>query len=390
MREIREEEILIILNRKYSKNPMFLVLYLFFLILILGACSQKEKVNLKVPVKNVKPKTPVISAVGQKWKFPISIPEGEFSKLVGWLSETKVLYITNLEQTSSLYRYDLLTGKSELIYKSENPIIKVVISPSKKSILIHASQSASEGLVTIIDIKGTEILKKSFPSYELAFEWNPYNETQVLVTKFAEDWSFQVLLIDLKKTNTSELDVPQPFVKWIDGNEIAFINWAEDSPSLFGPLHVKNLKNGIEKTLFSSVIDFSVLRDVLMTISVNEQDQSLAIYSFFDKQKRKLFTFSMPQLTRYSDWLVPFYDYNEQNRQFITFRPLSSGEMDSYSEGFQLRTYNLKNGSSSLIMDELENEPMTLSPKGEALLYGNRFEKIIDLGAKKLYQLVKE
>lgn len=378
------------LNRKCSKNPIFLVLYLFFLILILGACSQKEQVKLKVPVKNEKPKTPVTSAVGQKWKIPISIPVGEFSKLVGWLSENKVLYITNLEQTSSIYRYDLLTGKNELIYKSEKPIIKAVISPSKNNILIHASQSASEGLVTIIDTKGTEILKKSFLSYELAFEWNPDNETQVFITKFAEDWSFQVFLLDLKKTNTSELDLPQPFIKLLDGNEIAFINWAEDSPSLFGPLTVKNLENGIEKTLFPSVMDFSVFRDVLMTISVNEQDQSLASYSFFDKQKRKLFTFSMPQLTRYSDWLVPFYDYNEQKRQFITFRPLSSGEMDSYLEGFQLLTYNFKNGSSSLIMDGLENEPIALSPTGEALLYGNRFEKIIDLGAKKIYDLVKK
>jgi hypothetical protein len=41
-------------------------------------------------------------------------------------------------------------------------------------------------------------------------------------------------------------------------------------------------------------------------------------------------------------------------------------------------------------MDGLENVPINVSPTGEALLYGNRFEKIIDLGTKKIYELIKE
>ncbi|WP_395947422.1 hypothetical protein [Bacillus sp. X1(2014)] len=378
------------MKRNSNLNPMFLVLYLFILILILGACSQNEQVKQKVPVKNEKPKPPVTTTSGDKWKLPIAIPEGEFSKLAGWLSEKQVLYITNLEQTSSIYRYNLFTGKSELIYKSEYPVINVQISPSQKSILIHASQSPSEGLVTIIDTNGSVLLQKDFPSYELAFEWNPYNESQILVTKFAEDWSFQVFLLDLGQSTTSELNVPQPFMKWITVNQIAWINWIEDQPTLLAPLTGRNLETGIEKNLFPSVINFSAFPDLLMTITINEKKQSMSSYSFFDNKLRKLFTFSMPQLTKYSDWLVPFYDYNEEKSLFTTLKPLSGGESDTYSEGFQLFTYNLKNGRSNLIMDGLENEPMILSPTGEALLYGNRYEKIIDLDGKKLYELIKE
>ncbi|MBT2726541.1 hypothetical protein J7E63_06290 [Bacillus sp. ISL-75] len=343
----------------------------------------------KVTAKNEKPKSPA-TALGNEWKLPISIPDGEFYKFVGWLSGTQVLYITNLEQTSSVYQYNLLTGKSELIYKSEYPIVNVQISPSKKRMLIHTSPSSYEGVVTIIDIKGKEQLKKSFASYELAFEWNPYKESEILITKFNEDWSFQVLLLDLNKSNTTELTLPQPFIKWKGENEVAFINWDENNPSLFAPLIDRSLENGMEKTLFSSAIDFSEFRNLLVTVSVNEQDQSMANYSFFDKEMKKLFTFSIPQLTNYSDWLVPFYDYNEQKGQFFTFSPVTSGEADSYTEGFQLLAYNPKNGSSSIIMDGLENEPILLSPTGDALLYGNQFEKIIDIKAKKIYELIKE
>jgi hypothetical protein len=390
LREIkREEEILIKLNRQESKNPILLFLPLIFLILFLGACTEKGQMKHKEPTINDKPISPV-SKQGENWKLPISIPEGEFSKLVGWLSRTQVLYITNLEQTSSVYRYDLITGKSEFIYKSDYPIVNAQISPSKKSILIHASPSSYKGMVTIIDTKGTEQLKQSFASYELVFEWNPYNESEILVTNFAEDWSFQVILLDLKKSNTTELIMSQPFIKWKDENEVAFINWDQNSPSLFAPLIKRNLGTGMAKTLVPSVINFSFFHDMLMTVSVDDQDQLKASYSFFDKKMKKLFTFSIPQLTKYSDWLVPFYDYSEQTGQFITFSPLTSGEADSYTDGFQLVTYNPKKGSSSLILPGLENEPINVSPAGNALLYGNRFEKIIDLDAKKIYELIKE
>jgi hypothetical protein len=377
------------LSRQKCNDSIFLILRLIFLVLILSACAQKEQMKQKVTAKNEKPKSPA-AALGNEWKLPISIPEGEFYKLVGWLSGTQVLYITNLEQTSSVFRYDLLTGESNFIYKSEFPIVNVQISPSKKRLLIHSSPSSYEGEVTIIDTKGKELLKKSFASFELAFEWNPYQESEILVSKFDEDWSFQLFLLDLKSGNTTELNFPQPFIKWTNESEVALINWDENSPSLSAPLLVENLETGTEKTLFPSVINFSAYHDLSMTISVNEQDQTLANYSFFDKEMKKLFAFSIPQLSNYSDWLVPFYDYNDLKGQFITFSPLSSGEADSYTDGFQLLAYNLKTGSRTLIKEGLENEPINLSPSGDALLYGNRYEKVIDIKAKKIYELIKE
>jgi hypothetical protein len=362
---------------------------LIFLSLLICACTNKEGSKPKTPAKNDNSHA-TLPTLGSGWKLPISIPEGEFYKLGGWLEENQVLYITNLEQTSSVYRYNLLSGKSEIIYKSEQPIVNVQISPSKEYILIHSSPSSFEGLITIIDTLGSVRRQESFASYELVFEWNPYNESEVLVSKFFEDWTFQVVLLDINNSEITELSLPQPFNKWVDAKDIAYINWSENGPSLFAPLIVKGVENDIEKTVFPNVLQFSTFRDLLMTISVNEQDQSMATYSFFDNNIKRLFSFSIPHLTKYSDWLVPFYDYNRTKGQFITFRPLNSAEVDSYNDGFLLLTYNLKNGSNKLIMEGLENEPVDFSPSGEAILYGNRFEKIIDVNAKKIYEFIKE
>lgn len=357
--------------------------------LLSTACADKQQPKLKTNVKKETLKETTHHEEAD-WKLPISITAGEFYMLGGWLSDTEVLYITNLEQTSSVYRYDLLSGKSKLIYKSEYPIVTIKISPSKKNILIHSSPSSYEGVVTIIDENGNEQMKQSFASYELDFEWNLFNESQILVTKFDEDWNFQLSLLDTSKSKSVELNLPQPFIKWIDKKNVAYLNWDENTPSLFAPLIFRSLETGKEKTVLPEVIQFSTFQNLLITVSVKKEDSSMAAYTFFDKEMKEQFAFSIPQLTKFSDWLVPFYDYSETRGQFITFKPLRSGEVDSYTEGFELVSYNIKKKKSELIMEHLDNEPILFSPSGNALLYGNRFEKIIDLKTKEIYELIKE
>jgi hypothetical protein len=375
-----------------EKVPNFLcVLILFFiLVFFLGACSNQLHSKPISSTKNEKRKAPLTSSEGENWKLPISIPEGEFYKISGWISENQVLYITKHKQTSNVYRYNLLSGKSELVYKSEYPIVTVQVSPSKKYILIQSSSTSNEGLVTIIDTKGSEIWKQSMAAYELAFEWNPYNDSEILVSKFNEDWTYKMLLVDLKGSpKATDITLPQPFNKWIDKETIAYINWDNNNPSLFAPLMMKKLGDNKERTISPAVFQFTAFRHLLLTITVNQQDQSKAIYSFYDKEKRPITTFTVPQLTKYSDWLVPFNDYNDKKQEFISFRPLKNTEVDSYTEGFQLVSYDLKKGSSKLILAGLKNEPINFSPSGEASLYGNSFEKIIDLKAKKIYEIIK-
>lgn len=377
------------MDQPNKKKIFFYKLLLVILTLLLAACANNKQPKQKINEKNETAKE-TNPHKGVAWKLPIPITTGEFYMTGGWLSDTEVLYITNLEQTSSVYSYNLLTGKSKLIYKSEFPIVTVKISPSKKYILIHSSPSSYEGLVTIIDQKGSEQVKQSFASYELAFEWNPYNESQVLVTKFDEDWGFQLSLIDANSQKTAELPLPQPFNKWVDEKRIAYLNWDENNPSLFAPLEIRNVESGQEEIVLSEVIQFAAFRNLLVTVSVHKDDSSKADYSFFDKDMKKLYTFSIPQLTKFSDWLVPFHDYAEKKGQFMTLQPVGSGEVDSYTGGFDLVSYDVKKEKSNVLMDHMENEPINFSPSGNALLYGNLYEKLIDLQTKKMYELIKE
>ena len=377
---------------KFNKLKAFKLLSVLPALLIfsflLAACSNHQ-INSKSAGINDK-KNSSDTKLLTEWKLPISIPVGEFSQVSGWLDDHQVLYITDLEQTSNVYRYNLLTGKSVLLYKSNAPIVTVKISPSKKYLLVQTSPSTYQVVLTIINLKGKEILKNSFSSFDLTIDWNPYDESKLLVSKFNEDWTFKMMLIDLEKKKSTDISLPQPFNKWLGKKEIAFLNWNENNSSLFAPLLVKKVGEEQQKTLFPSVYQFSAFHEVLMTITVNEKNQTRAIYSFYNQKMKPIYSFSIPQLTKFSDWMVPFYDYNESSGQFITLKPLKSEAVDTYSDGFELVSYNLKKRSTKLILNGLKNEPLSFSPLGDVCLYGSQLEKIIDLKTKKIYSLIKE
>jgi hypothetical protein len=368
---------------KFIFQTLFLLVFASFF----SACAHQQDAKPSPSEDNDKENVPP-SQPEDTWKLPIEVPEGEFYKVGCWYSDHQLLYITNLEQSSSVYLYNLLTGSSELLYKSEVPIVTLQVSPSKKNILIQSSPSTYEGQVIILTSEGSEIFKQSIPSYELAFEWSPFNESEILISSFNEDWTYLMLLLDIDQRKTTELTLPQPFIKWIGNEEVAYLNWSEDSPSLFAPLRTKKLDTEAEEEIFTDVLQFATYNDILMTVTVQDDEQLQATYTFYNKEKKKLNSFSIPHLSMFSGWLVPYNDLNEKKGKFITLKPVKSAEADMYTEGFELVSYDIENGSSNVIMKNLNNEPILLSPSGEAALFGNRFEKVIDLKTKELRELV--
>nr|WP_263325730.1 hypothetical protein [Neobacillus sp. Marseille-Q6967] len=365
---------------------------LFILIIIavsiLSSCTSQQHAKPKPPDdKEQQSQEPTTL---ENWKIPIEIPEGEFYKIGGWLSDQEILYITNKEQTSNVYRYHMNKGKSELLYKSDVPIATLQVSPSKNYILIQSAPSTYEGKLTVISSHGEEKISASFAAHEIVYEWNSYNESEILVTSFSEDWTFQMKLINIETNETSDISLPQPFIKWLGREEIAFLNWDNTSPSLMAPLMIKELNAEVAETFLPDVLQFSIFRDLIVTMTVDESNQDLSVYSFYDQDKNSLSSFSIPHLSMFSGWLVPFYDFNGTTGQFITFKPVKSGDADAYSEGFELIAYNVVNGSTKMILDGLKNEPILLDPSGESALYGNQYEKLIDFSSKKIFELVKE
>lgn len=323
-------------------------------------------------------------------KIPIEIKQGNFYGASGWIDDHTILYITELNDLSHIYAYNLISGENVLLYESKFPIVTLKISPSRDFILIHSSPSTNRASLIIIDQTGQEIISKEITSSELVLEWNPFDENTVLISAFTEDWEFSTYELNIEKNSLSEIFIPQPFAYWIGKNKLLYLEWDENSPSLLAPLTVFDSENGKIELILPNIYHVDSFRNRFMTIAVEEPDQQKAIYRFYENTFEEISSFRIPHLSRFSDWLIPYYDYNMKNNQFITFIPEYYSDVDLYHDGFRLALYDLESKDMEYIFDGLDNEPISCSPNGVLCLYGHYYEKILNLNTQEVFALIEE
>lgn len=332
--------------------------------------------------------SPTGSFIGAEVTPLATIPKGEWNHIAGWLTNAMIIYVTDVGDGGNLYTYHLYSGKSELLFEVDDPIVEVVISPSKEYILIHTAPTTYSGHITVIDMQGTELFQAEVESFELSFQWNIFDENEIFISSFNEDWSFQANIVQIDKQKMIPIQISDPFPQWMAQDVLAFLQWDVDEPSLTAPLVSYQINNQEERVISPQVIEFFSFRDYLLTVNINEQE-NLATYTFLHKQKKENQLFEAPLLTRFSGWLVPFYTMNESDQLFYTFRSIRSADADLYGDKFQLVTYDLKSNEEEIGFEGLDNEPILLSPDGKNILYGYQFEKMIQLESKKVIEIVE-
>ncbi|KIY22313.1 hypothetical protein [Mesobacillus subterraneus] len=359
---------------------------------LLSGCSQQQDVFLHKDARHSLDRlkeTPELSFMASE-VIPIQDNKNEeFNKASGWLNNTEILYISNsIENTSVLYSYNLLTGQAELLFQSSLPIITAEISPKKDKIMIHSSASA-EGVLTVINLSGKELYSGKMESYELIFEWNPFNDDLLIVSAFTEEWDFSTFLLDLKQNSLKSIQLPEPFVKWISEDMLVYQQWGKNELALNAPLKSFSLSGNPSRTLFENVYQFDSIGNYLLTIEAGEESTSgMGLYTFTKNGVQKATSFPVPLLTDFSGWIVPFYDSTEDGEVFLYLRAKRQGEADLYADGFELVRYHVEDNKEEIIFSELANEPLSCSPSGEMCLYGFQLEKVLNMATREINQLI--
>lgn len=319
--------------------------------------------------------------------IPIPIEEGVFNKVYGWLNQHTILYSTNVVQGSNVYAYDLDKGTNRLITKSKSMIVSVDISHSGDYLFIRSSLGPSQSLITITGSDGTVLFTHSLDAFDLTMEWNPFNEQQIFISTFSEDWQEQTFILSLADKKIAEAPEADPFSRWYAKDQLIFLDWIGENTALTANLVVLDLNSGQEKKLVSNIIHLDTFQNVMMTIAASPQNNDEAVYHFYTKNMKELGSFVTPQLTSFSDRLIPYYDYNAEKNTFFFFQPVLNKEMEALNEEFKLYRYDLEGEKQKLILDRLKNEPLKCSRDGNFCLYGYNFEKLIDLNKKKVIKL---
>ncbi|GLB58189.1 hypothetical protein [Cytobacillus sp. NCCP-133] len=369
-------------NLKITYKCRFLFWFLLFIVVI-TACEQTEKTEILRESKQEQPSPDESAPPADDQKamlVPIKDINGEFQGANGWLSNEKIVYTVNAGTGSSVYIYDLFSGSQSLFYKSSAPIVAVTVSPNGKYVLIRSSPGTYESNLTVVKENGEAVLDKSLSAFDLAVEWNPYKEESLFVSSFTEDWDFTSYHLDIKTGNLEEIEIKEPFAKWADENNLLYLAWDSDNPSLFAPMIKRQISGDNETEILENIFQFDSEKNRVMTITVSSDEPDQAVYTFMDNRFQKQSVLAVPHLTRFSDWLVPYYDW--AGDQFITFQPLYSADSDTYAGDFQLISFNTNEGVKDILIEGMENTPISCSPNGKTCLAGFYLEEVIMLDSK--------
>ncbi|WP_051428358.1 hypothetical protein [Bacillus sp. J33] len=370
---------------KITYRCQFLFLFLFFILWITG-CEEAEKTKVQSESKQ-KQESSEESVPPANALVPIREIKGEFQEANGWLSNEVIVYTVNAGTNSSVYAYHLFTGEQHLLYETSVPIVSVTISPNGKYVLIRSSPGTYESILTAVKENGEIVLDESLSAFDMAVEWNPYDEESLFVSAFTEDWDFTSYHMDIEDGRLEEIKIKEPFAKWLDEDHLLYLGWDKDNPSLFAPLIMQSISGENETKVMDNIFQVDSQKNKVMAITVPSEEPGQAVYTFLDNRFQKQSTMTVPHLTRFSDWLVPYYDWTEDH--FITFQPLYSAESDTYAGGFQLIAFNSEKGVKEVLMEGMENTPISCSPNGKACLTGFYLEEVIMLDSKNKVPLLE-
>ncbi|MBK3493996.1 hypothetical protein JFL43_03800 [Viridibacillus sp. YIM B01967] len=291
--------------------------------------------------------------------------------IVGFLSETTILYVAYESDNFHLVSYNLFTGEKETIYTEADQIIQVMIHPSKKQIIVHSSVNSSSATVKIISLKGTILHNIDIPSSELSIIWNPSNPQLVAFTAFQGDFSYQCYVYEGEQETLHKIDPSNPFLLWQSDDILLYNRWAARQLN-GGTMMELNWKNGQEHpTDLKKIVYLDTDKDARLTVQIDFETEQ---FSYLLKNKNKEATWQAPALSNYSQWFVPDLIWLE-DQSMMAIVPTEGGLMDNYSGKFKLMKISGDKVEELVTLDDFAM--INCSPKGSLCLYGNELEQAI-------------
>jgi hypothetical protein len=372
--------------------------FVFFacvLIAILSGCQNSHQLyeaqNIpSMEAKGNQKKNVPVYFFGERELKTLDLNDEAFNTVGEWLDNEHILYVIDTNAGSNIFSFNLFTGEKKLFYTTNAPVVSMRANSDHSKFLIQTAPSSYEAELLVLNKKGKVLYSQRMKAFELYYVWNPFRNDQLLITSFLSDWSYQTYIMDVTKKQFLSRKFPQPFMQWMMDDVLAYIQWNENEPSLTGPLYQLHLKTNEKMLLKPNTISFTAFPNYLLTVENDSKNPELGQLTFYNTSSMKVVQkISMPLLSAYSEWLIPFHDFFSEEMEFYIFMPYSSGEFDTYTEKFALYRLSLKNGNGDTILDKVENMPLNISPDGSLCLYGYQYENIIDLKKKKIYHFVQ-
>ncbi len=353
-------------------------LLFIFCIMFLQACTETEK-SPEVPPDDISEQPTSANENDITNNIPsIHLERNKFHSVIGWLSDDEILLILVDKGEWILKSYSVTKEEWKEIYRTKTPVIQGMIHPSKEMIVLHTSNNSSSAEVQLIHMNGVVEQSLYFESAELYMDWHPTDPNLIAFTAFYEDWSYNSVVYNGHTQEMEAIDVENPFVKWLDSENLMVFDWSETS------LDGSNLKqysiadHSIKATEWSNIIDVQNLGDSLVYIQIDEENMQFK-YHLVNKSSGKSFDWVSPAVSNYSEWVIPTISIISPN-SFIAFQAKEKGNKDETNEKSIIGMYSIEGEKQ---YGEIIERPIDCSPNGMICLGGYEKEQWINLNTLK-------
>ncbi len=362
-----------------------IVLFIFFV-----ACSQNQNtahnhstIDYTQPYKEEFPR----SRNGETNTF-FPIKEDHLLMVKGWLSNEEILYVSNVNGNDKVIAYNLYTGEQTILFQTSNTIVQVYANNAYTYFAIESKDLQNNSNVTIINKNGETLFEDILAVDLVEFAWNPYEENELLITKYYPSFTTEVTLLDVQTREQKELHVI-PYVQWFSSNEIGYFNWNEEGASLEAPIELYNLQTESKEQLITGALLFTSIENYFMYIQNN--DTALTFHFVTPDDHQEVGQLTIPQLSSNAGYVwTPFFDWVQHTNTFFTFKPIKAESILEYKDGYELIAYDVEAGNITTIAHVDYLSPIECSPNGEKCLIGDRLDKMIKVRNGDIVSIVDE
>jgi hypothetical protein len=360
---------------------------LLILFIFISGC-QPTTSEISKPQKDaqtVKP-DPLESEEGRR----LSIQNQNFERVVGWLTNEEILYVTRQGSDFSLLTYHIETGVSKEITKITDPIIEVRIHPDLSRFAVVTSKNSLSATIHILSGVGEEIDELMIESSEMYWDWDSNHYEQLFFSAFYEDWKFDSFVYSSEKKEISRIETKDPFGKWGHDSTIQTINWPPNDALSGGALRDMNIHSKTFKdSKDSNIIYMESFKEISLVVRISENQENF-LYTITNNKDGKNATYEMPAVSNYSQWFVPEVEWLADGR-VLTYQAAESGLMDSIPTDYEL----VQLTSESTVKQSIWEGPygsFACSPSGTHCLIGVQLEEmlIVESGKVKPWIEIKE
>ncbi|RXI99465.1 hypothetical protein DS745_14680 [Anaerobacillus alkaliphilus] len=313
-----------------------------------------------------------------------------FVTINDWYDNESLLYLTDENGLSIVYKFHILTGEEEIFFQLDQPIISLEANRNFSIFVIEVSTMRGNKELYFLSKKGEVLYTLSELGEHYELYWNPHTEGELTVATVQDDFSIELFHLNLNTKEVRNFEFDHFYIQWMNKEELAYLNWDMYSLSFYATLYTYDVKEQRETKLLDEIITFFSFGDVFLTVSIEDKNVSKSDYIFYDTQtKEEISSIKIPILNTYSEqWWIPFQDYDASSNTFYILQPLSNGDLFDYSEGYRLVSFEVETEKTKDIALLSEDFPLKASPDGQWLVYGYQLENLVDIKKKKIHSLL--